>query len=311
MIREKKTISGKLLEADFYPIFADGRKMQSRAPKTKPSTAEQERYNQKQATKRFIRLVNANFETGDQFVHVTYDPEHAPFDEEKAKNDMRNFFRRVKTKRAAELKRVLKLLEAAPDDEILLEKKRKLEESFRYAYVLEEKTYKSGSHKGKSNYHAHIFMTGGLDRDMVEDLWGLGVRVNADRLQLERFGPEAAAKYCAKDPKGKKRFYSSRNLKKPITPKPKDGKITPGYVAKLAQKRVDDAAYWENRYKGYKFIRCYSRYNEFNGYWYVSVVMYKNGDAPPWDMDDSQERALSSLVRFSVWKKLPFFGCGA
>ena len=286
MIREKKIISGKLLEADFYPIFQDGRKMPSRAPKTNPTTAEQKRYNQKQALKRFVRLVNANFETGDLFVHISYDPDYAPLDEERAKNDIRNFLRRVKSKRTSELKRVIKMLEAIPDDETLIEKKRKLEEPFRYAYPMEETIYKTGKHKGKSNWHSHIFMTGGLDRDTVENLWGHGVRVNADRLQLERFGPEAAAKYCAKDPKGKKRFYTSRNLKKPITPKPKDGKITPKYVAKLAQERVDDAAYWENRYKGYKFIRCYSRYNEYNGNWYVSVVMYRDGDKPPWDIDD-------------------------
>lgn len=287
IIREKKTKSGKLLEVDFYPIFPDGRKIPQRAPKTNPTTEEMERYNAKRALKNFVRLVNANFETGDLFVHITYYPDKAPQDEETAKKDIANYIRRIKSKRNTALKRVLKLLEANPEDEELLQKKRKLEEPFRYAYPLEEQIYKSGKNKGRSNWHAHIFMTGGLDRDTVEDLWGLG-RINADRLNLERFGPEAAAVYCSKDPRGKKRFYTSRNMKKPIVAKPRDGKITPRYVEKLAKTRVDDRIYWENRYKGYRFIRCYPMYNEYNGYWYVSVVMYKTGDeeAPPWGIDD-------------------------
>ena len=287
IIREKKTKSGKLLEVDFYPIFPDGRKIPQRAPKTNPTTEEMERYNAKRALKNFVRLVNANFETGDLFVHITYHPDKAPQDEETAKKDIANYIRRIKSKRNTALKRVLKLLEANPEDEELLQKKRKLEEPFRYAYPLEEQIYKSGENKGRSNWHAHIFMTGGLDRDTVEDLWGLG-RINADRLNLERFGPEAAAVYCSKDPRGRKRFYTSRNMKKPIVAKPRDGKITPRYVEKLAKTRVDDRTYWENRYKGYRFIRCYPMYNEYNGYWYVSVVMYKTGEeeAPPWGIDD-------------------------
>ena len=287
VIREKKTRSGKLLEADFYPIFPDGRKIPQRAPKTEMTSEAQARYNAKQALKNFVRLVNANFETGDLFVHITYHQDKAPQDEETAKRDIANYIRRIKSKRKTELKRVLKSLEANPEDKELLEKKKKLEAPFRYAYPLEEQIYKSGKNKGKSNWHAHIFMTGGLDRDTVEDLWGLG-RVNADRLNLERFGPEAAAVYCSKDPRGKKRFYTSRNLKKPVVSKPRDGKITPRYVEKLAKTRVDDKTYWENRYKGYRFIRCYPVYNEYNGYWYVSVVMYKTGEeeAPPWGIDD-------------------------
>ena len=130
-------------------------------------------------------------------------------------------------------------------------------------------------------------MTGGLERDTVEDVWELGARVNADRYQPERFGPEAAARYCAKDPCGRKRFCCSQNHKKPIKPKPRDGKITARGVERIATERVDDRQYWENKYRGYKFVRCIARYNEYNASWYVSVVMYKStsdGDVPlpPW-----------------------------
>ena len=51
MNREKRTYSGKLLDVDFYPVFSDGRRMPSRKPKTKPSTAEQEKYNRNKAVR--------------------------------------------------------------------------------------------------------------------------------------------------------------------------------------------------------------------------------------------------------------------
>ncbi len=62
MNREKRTYSGKLLDVDFYPVFSDGRRMPSRKPKTKPSTAEQEKYNRNKAVREFCRIVNANFD---------------------------------------------------------------------------------------------------------------------------------------------------------------------------------------------------------------------------------------------------------
>ena len=67
----------------------------------------------------------------------------------------------------------------------------------------------------------------------------------------------------------------------------KDGKITRRGVERMAKERVDDREYWEKRYKGYRFVKCYARYNNFNGYWYVSVVMYKTAGAPPkWDIKE-------------------------
>ena len=41
MQRERITKSGRLLDIDFYPVLADGRRLPTRAPKTKRSTAEQ------------------------------------------------------------------------------------------------------------------------------------------------------------------------------------------------------------------------------------------------------------------------------
>ena len=287
--RERKIKSGKLLEVDFYPVFDDGRKVPTRAPKTKRSTPEQEKYNQNQAIKKFVRLVNTNFDGEDVFMTVTYNTGQAPQDEETARRDIVNYLRRLKNKRISELRRLEKRLAENPDDKELRERVKKLREPLRYIYVIEKQVYKTGPRKGQMNFHFHLFVNGGIDRDTLEGMWHKGVRVEARRFMPERYGPEAAAKYLSKDPQGSKRFCYSRNLKQPQTMKPKDGRISHRGVEKLARERVDDKKYWEKRHPGYQFIRCFSRYNEYNGYWYVSVVMYKTDDAaeiPPWSLND-------------------------
>lgn len=292
MQREKIISSGNLLEADFYPIFSDGRRLPTRAPKTKRTSEEQKRYNRKLAVRGFVRRINANFDSGDIFLHVTFSPDNAPESAEAADRELYNYVRRIRTRRASELKITRALLEASPNDARLLQKLGKLSEPFRYCGVMEEQRYKSGSCKGRISWHYHIFMTGGLERDVLEGMWRLGARVNADRYRPERFGPETAARYCAKEPCGKKRFRCSRNLKSPTVLKPRDGRISAKGVERLATRRRDDREYWENRYKGYRFVRCFSRFNPYNGYWYVSVVMYRatGGDVyPPWEAEYRDE----------------------
>jgi len=300
MIREKRTRSGPMLEVDFFPVFDNGNKMPTRAPKTKPSTEAQIRYNQLMAEKKLIRLINANFDTTDYFMHPTYDTAYAPQDEAVARRDIVNYLRRVKTKRASLLKSLQsdmlearKDLERSPKSKFLLSVIDKLKKSidklkrpFKYAYRIEKQVYKSGPYAGCCNWHFHLFLTGGLDSKTLEEMWPKGMRTNCCRYQPDKFGPEAAGKYMCKDPNGVKRFSYSRNLVKPVLVI-KDGKVSKNAVSKMAAQRVDDKAYWENRYKGYTFVRCYNRYNEYNGHWYVSVIMYKNGDAPPkWEAPD-------------------------
>lgn len=300
MQREKRTYSGPLLEADFYPVFNDGRRLPTRAPKTKPSTAEQKKYNRTQATKKFIRLANANFDKTDYLMHPTYSPEKAPQSEAEARRDIVNYLRRVKTKRSSEAKRLRKDLSAAedaaekmPDNKYLsssVEKLKakiaKLEAPFKYIYVIEKQTYKSGIYAGRANWHFHLFLTGGIDNKTLEEMWTNGLRTNCNNYQPDKFGPEAAARYMSKDPQGAKRFSYSRNLVRPKE-KIKDGKISRRAVERMAKERTEDKEFWEKRYKGYRFVRCYARYNDFNGRWYISAVMYKtDGEAPRWEEEE-------------------------
>lgn len=295
MIREKQTVSGRLFEADFYPVWNDGRRMPSRVPKHKRSTAEQQKYNHKQAVKNCIRMINVNFNETDHILHPTYEPSKAPQNEKQARRDLQNALKRLKRRREKELKITEQALAAIPNIKELesqrniLEKKRdKLNEPFKYIYVVEKVTYKSGKYAGRDNWHFHLFITGGLDRDETEKMWHGGMRTNCDRFQPDKFGPEAMAKYMMKDPQGSKRFVHSRNLQKPNPPKIRDGKITKRGVERLAKFRNDDAEYWENRYKGYRFVRCFQRYNSYNGHYYVSVVMIKTEgkELPQWRLEE-------------------------
>ncbi|MDR1001691.1 MAG: hypothetical protein LBL82_00250 [Oscillospiraceae bacterium] len=141
----------------------------------------------------------------------------------------------------------------------------------KYIFVIEAKVSKR---TGVLRWHTHMIMSG-MDRNDTEKLWGHGDYVNADRLQAGEHGFAAIAVYLAKKPEGAKRWCESRNLHKPNISPPRDGKISKKYLAKLATERADDSAYWESRYKGYRFLESEIRYNDYNGYWYVDIVMYK------------------------------------
>lgn len=205
MNREKRTYAGRLLAVDFYPVFSDGRRIPSRAPKTKRSTAEQEKYNHNKAVRNIVERVNANFDERDYYEHPTFIPALAPQTREDAQRELKNHLARVKRRRQSELKKAKKALAAMPDTpelreqrEQLAEKVKCLERPMKYAYSIEQVTYRSGEYKGRVNWHYHLFVTGGLDDRTMERLWDKGVRVNVDNYQPDRFGPEAAAKYMTK-----------------------------------------------------------------------------------------------------------------
>ena len=292
MIREKQTRSGKLLEADFYPVTRDGRQL-GRGPQTKRSSNAQKKYNKLQAQKKVVRLVNANFGEEDIFMTLTFIPDDDVDTDKQAKRKISNFIRRVKTYRERKVKELKELLKSMPKNQKYKKALKKAEAPLKYLYAVESSIYHRGKNKGKARYHFHLFLSGcgDGDRDAYEKLWK--GRTNADRYRPQDFGPEAAAKYISKDcgeqeeESGKtKRYVCSRNLKKPKQ-KVKDGKLSKRKIELMVKKHLEDSAYWEHRYKGYKFLRCYARWNEFNSNWYVSVVMYRTGsESPPWSIED-------------------------
>ena len=300
--REQRTLSGKMLEADFYPVNSGGARLPSEDRRKVPKEV-QDKYNRQRAIRDFVRKINCNFDNTDYYMTITYRPDTAPETLAAAEKDIKNYIRRIRYARMRELntlkaekRETVRAQKGTGAASVLAGMRKKIEEQIkklsellRYAYVIEEVTYRRGENKGKTNYHFHMFVTGGLDRDTAEALFGKGSRVSCDTYKPERFGFDAAALYMQKDPRGKKSFVCSKNMKKPIKAAPLDGRITARGVEKLARERTDDAAYWERRYKGYRFVRAYSRYNSYNGYWYVSVVMYKTKETAPPICDGTDE----------------------
>lgn len=238
--REKRIISGKYLEVEHFPVTAHGHRHDRRR---KLSRIEQQNLNEKNATKKLIRLVNTNFIKGDICIHFTYCDDERPETEKEVLKDVQNYFRRVKDYR----------------------KKNGLPQ-IKYIYVIENEGGK---------FHIHGIMSA-MDRDIAEQLWKHGDSNKADIFKPNiQNGGEAFARYISKKPMGAKRWNCSTNLKQPEV-KTKDDTHTRSEMARIARERVDDREYWERKYKGYRFVSATPTYNEFNGWWYIYVRMYRD-----------------------------------
>lgn len=233
--REKRIVSGNMLEVEIYPITNRERR-KSRGRKKKESRIAQKNLNDKNAKKHLVRLVNANFTDKDLYITTTYDDENLPNSEEEAQKDIRNYIRRLKGYR-----------------------KRRGMPDMKYIAVVEyrEKT------EGKAiRIHHHIIMDGEVDRDTVERLWKKG-RCNAQRLQANEFGYEEVARYIAKDPKGKKRWIQSKNLKQPEV-KINDYKYSKRKVKELFMEK-ENRQLFQELYKGYIYTDCKTYISDYTG----------------------------------------------
>jgi len=245
LYREKRIFSGEILEVEIYPITLHQKK-QKRKNKEKESLPKQKRLNDKNARKHLIRLINANFTNKDIAVHLTYSDEYLPKSEKEAKRDVDNFLRRIKYFR----------------------KKNGLED-LKYIAVIEYREQEED--KKPIRIHHHIIMSG-MDRDEVERIWGRG-RANADRLKSDEFGYEALGRYIAKDPRGSKRWFPSKNLDKPVI-KVRDAKYRKRKVEEMA-KAPEDRFLFEELYPGYIFTKCDVQVNDVVGGTYMYLKMRK------------------------------------
>jgi hypothetical protein len=246
-IREKRIYSGKYLEVEIYPITKQEQK-QKRGKKKKVSLNKQKNLNDKNAKKHFVRVMHENFTDEDIALHLTYDKNNLPKDEEEAKRKLKNYFARVSRRR-----------------------KRKGLEPLRYMVVTEYKEATEDK-RTRTRIHHHVVISGGIDRDELEKMWGHG-RANADRLKADEFGYEALAKYMMKDPKGKKRWSGSRNLKQPII-KVNDYKYSHRKAWELS-KCQGDREVFEKLYPGYTYTNYKVDVNEINAGTYIYIKMRK------------------------------------
>lgn len=243
----KTTKAGYQLEADIYPVFG-GKKDAPRTKRRNMSRPAQKNLNSKRAKRYLNNLVSANFGEGDLWCTFTYDDKHLPADPEEADRKFGNFIRRINRRR----------------------KKAGLD-NVKYICVTEYQE------EGKrTRCHHHVIMSGDCNRDELEKIWGQGKRNQTRRIDPD---PEThiagIVNYISKDPKGRKRWRASKNLKKPIVTKSvcRFGKRT-------AERMATDRAYLESRikksYPGYKFIDAEVKVNDINGGFYIYARMVRD-----------------------------------
>lgn len=237
--REKRYYCGEYLDVFIFPVYSSG-KRGSRGRKGKPTSAAQKKLNQRHREEKLVRLLHANFTPEDLELHLTYAEQ--PEDDEAAKRELANFLRRVRRYR----------------------KKNGLP-PLKYIAVTER-----GKRGGR--YHHHVTINGGIDRDVLESLWGLGY-ANSRRLQFTENGLAGLGNYIVKSPVGGKAWNASKNLVDP-EPRTRDGHISARRAWELSQDTTDNAEF-EKLYPGYFLSEAGAFHNDVNGGYYIIARYYR------------------------------------
>lgn len=245
--RETAYICGDYMDADIYPVFQQAGRRRRRS---RPSSAIQERLNARNAERRFIRLANLNFTAGDYALHLTYrqQPENAG----EAMRLVRNYIRRINRRRAKAGLSPAKYL------------------------LTTERGKKSG------RVHHHLIISGGLSRDEMEDVWGLGT-ANCLRLQFDaEEGIAGLGAYITKERAMYKRWSGSRNLEQP-EPIQRDGALNMDELEELGEAAEAGLGYnmLERLYPGWRCVECVGEKNKVNRGWYIRARLIR---LPPWEV---------------------------
>lgn len=242
-----KTIrSGNQLEIEIYPEFTRAKAISNKNNRLPKHKDIQRNLNARNSKKTLSRLINTNFNRKDYFLTLTF--ESVPESEERAIKDVRNYIARVNR----------------------LRKKKGLDNA-KYIYVIE--TSKDGH---GIRPHVHMIIEHGLSMDELEEKWTKGRRNNCRRLDpSEDGGLTGLANYLTKEPKQskyKKKWISSKNLKKP-----KIRKNHRDFSNRRVNKMVEDEESissimikkFNAEFKDYEI-----KFNEYNGKYYIYARMY-------------------------------------
>lgn len=258
--REKKiTVSHVYMEVDIFNREAnqeDAAHRGHRSKKQNVSRPAQANLNQKNARRYLVQLINGNFHDEDLFVTLTYKDDYKPKTVEEAEKHVAKFLRRLNYRR-----------------------KRDHLDPLKYVLVSEYPTHDDGQISGRIHHHLVINK---MDRDVVENLWKENRRklgmVNTRRLDADLSetgnGFEGLAEYLSKDPKGKKRWSSSRNLARPVS-RTNDWKFRRRRMAALAEDHAAAYVYFSKKYPDWDVVSPIEfRYNELTG-WSVYLKMWR------------------------------------
>ena len=247
--REKQTFCGaEYKEIDIYT--ANTNKAMGRSPRRCATPPKQQNLNDKNARRYLVQLINTNFrDNTDYLLHLTYDNNNLPATIEEAERNCRNFIRRLN---------------------YLLQKQAK--ENCRYIIVTSDTSTKTGK---PIRIHHHIILSCDLSEKEILKNWNYGRR-NLNELQGREDKYNKLVEYLKKNTGGKKRWVSSRGLKKPKV-QTNDRKFTRRQIEKIA-KAPPDLELWERIYKGWELIKSENAfectYNDLMG-WHISLKLMK------------------------------------
>lgn len=242
--RTKTTKAGPRLETEIYPIFGREQTGRLRAARQNATPEAVAKLNYERSRRYMIQLADANFTEEDISLTLTYNGQ--PPEYEEAQKDIRNFLARVKR----------------------LREKRGMD-PLKYIYTIED------SKDGRlARIHVHMLMNGGLDRTELEKMWAKGY-ANADRLQPDENGLEAIARYMTKQQRNRRKWSSSKNLKKPKV-RTSDTKVSNGRVKAIARDYMNEAKpVMEKLYPGYQFVKAKVYYSDIVDGVYIRATMRK------------------------------------
>lgn len=250
-IFDTKTItSGPIREVEVFPLYL--KKEMPDEWRRKETKEARKNLNDKNARKKFIRKLNANFSKDDYFLTLNYFKELRPKDHKEARMHMRNFIQTLNRKYEKE-----QLKNGVPKSKL---------KKIKYMFVTEY------SEDKKIQCHHHLVMNAVLPITVVKKAWKSGSRGKMDYLDPDDMHFTGLGNYLSKDPKGKKRWCCSKNLKDPD--------ITRN-LSKFSKKKVKEMKDNQNLIKfemekanpGYIFVKSEVYINTYNGMPYIYATM--------------------------------------
>lgn len=294
-IREKKIDCTDYREVDIIPRTDNAeRAVRGKRKKRKKETEpKQKDLNDKNARRYLVQLGNGNFEIGDLHVSCTYDNKHYPKTVEEADKIVNNYLRRISYRRG----------------------RLGIEEPLKYILVTEYEFDKDGN--TLTRIHHHIIINSGINREEIEAMWTkerinweryysdpeykkwLYTRlmgwVNADGIQMNENGIEGLCKYITKNPHGKKRWSSSRNLIRPHPHDPADHKYSRLQVERLAKSPDAGKEFFEKQFPDYNITSIRPEYYKDTG-WHIYLKMWRKNPKPQPKQRKRQRKKSNGVI---------------
>lgn len=245
--KEKIVEAGDMVFGVVYPEY---RKAGKRRGPFRETSEVQAKNNERRSLEYHRWIVHLNFTRKDYLLTLTFDEDNLPGTKEEFDREIRNFVCRLKR--------------------------------FYKNSGVELRYYTIRVSGEGVRPHFHMYVPGGVDRNLLEEVWGRGY-CNVKRLQFNECGISDMAVYTGMQKsgegkprrrKGEKRYSGSRNLKKPVE------RTNLTRYSKAAVEAIADAGspheLFAKRYKGYWLAEFPVLFqNPVNHGWWMSFVLYK------------------------------------